>query len=276
MNPIVKNAMLLLKLMVEDVGEQFNRNWFAEKSSLNPQDINDAIDYLGGIGAIKIYKALGTAPYKFSFVLLESRGRYIYHEARSKPKQEKETKDAELPPKLINPVGSPYGFTSNDWEEVVFKKKNKQVLYVVIGMQLKSDIYDADLFPKNLKSHVENALLKYNQTIRDHKIELDFKSLKAGLGEHLFNQIARDIIGADIAFFETSHLNPNVMLEMGVALTWGIRVVPIKQHTKPKPPSDVSGQTWVDYKDSCQTIMDIDFEKKLIIMIERVMGLKGD
>ena len=52
-------------------------------------------------------------------------------------------------------------------------------------------------------------------------VQLDFQSLAAGYGGHLFNKIARDIIGADIAVFETSNLNPNVMLEMGVALTWG-------------------------------------------------------
>jgi hypothetical protein len=46
-------------------------------------------------------------------------------------------------------------------------------------------------------------------------------------GEYLFNEIARDIISADIAVFDTSGLTPNVMLEMGVALTSGTRVPPI-------------------------------------------------
>jgi predicted nucleotide-binding protein len=66
----------------------------------------------------------------------------------------------------------------------------------------------------------------------------------------LFNEIARDIISSDIAVFETSDLNPNVMLEMGVALTWDVRVLPIKKEGQPKPPSDISGQTYADYRDS--------------------------
>jgi len=42
--------------------------------------------------------------------------------------------------------------------------------------------------------------------------------LSAGYGRHLFNEIASDIISADIAVFEASDLNANVMIEIGVAL----------------------------------------------------------
>jgi hypothetical protein len=68
-------------------------------------------------------------------------------------------------------------------------------------------------------------------------LHLVFRALAAGYGEHLFNQIARDIIAADIAVFETSDLNPTVMLEMGVALTWGVRVLPIKRVNEAIAPS---------------------------------------
>jgi hypothetical protein len=51
------------------------------------------------------------------------------------------------------------------------------------------------------------------------EVRLALRSLRAGYGEHLFNEIARDVIRADIAVFETSDRNPNVMIEMGVALT---------------------------------------------------------
>jgi hypothetical protein len=100
-------------------------------------------------------------------------------------------------------------------------------------------------------------------------VALDFRTLKAGYGEHLFNEIARDVISADIAVFDTSYQNPNVMLEMGVALTWGVRVLPIKKEGCPKPPSDISGQTWADYRSSGSEFVDTDHESKLVRMVER-------
>lgn len=121
-------------------------------------------------------------------------------------------------------------------------------------------------------SHAVDA---YNAQRGNSPLDLDFRCLSAGYGEHLFNDIARDIIGSDIAVFETSDLNPNVMLEMGVALTWGILVLPIKREDRPKPPSDVSGQTWADYRGDASTFTDPNHEAKLYQMIERAVRKKG-
>jgi hypothetical protein len=98
-------------------------------------------------------------------------------------------------------------------------------------------------------------------------IDLVFKTLSAGYGQHLFNQIARDIISADIAVFDTSDLNPNIMIEVGVALTWGVRVLLIKEETASKPPSDISVQTWAEYtKDGMEFISG--HKEKLLSMVE--------
>ncbi|MDD1696306.1 MAG: hypothetical protein LUQ54_05355, partial [Methanoregula sp.] len=77
---------------------------------------------------------------------------------------------------------------------------------------------------------------------------------------HLFNTIAANIIGSDVAIFDTSNNNPNVMIELGVSLTWGIRVLPIREQTSPDKPSDISGQTW------------IKFPKKLELMMARAIA----
>ena len=69
-------------------------------------------------------------------------------------------------------------------------------------------------------------------------------------------------------------MNPNVMLEMGVALTWGVRVLPIKRQDKPKPPSDVSGQTWADYGKDGADFVDPDHLDKLFRMVERAIQKK--
>jgi hypothetical protein len=105
-------------------------------------------------------------------------------------------------------------------------------------------------------------------------VELDFRILKAGYGSHLFNEIAKDIIGADIAIFDTSDANPNVMLEMGVALTWGRRVLPIREHSTPPPPPDISGQTWTTYSNSGGTWDDPEHHAKLVAMVKRAVEKK--
>jgi len=64
------------------------------------------------------------------------------------------------------------------------------------------------------------------------------------------------------------------MLEMGVALTWGVRVLAIKKEGCPKPPSDVSGQTWADYENSCERFIDGDHAGKLFRMVQRAARKK--
>ena len=274
MNPIELNAIRLLELMVKNNKELFENAWLQEHSRLTPRDINDAVDYLESIGAIEVGKYIGTAPFDFGDVELKSRGRYIYNEIIAEREAKKQESIIPLPTRPLNPIGSPYGFTEDDWDIVALKKEDAQTLYVVMGMQLESSFYDSDTLSRNVKAIFQNAIQQFNDQHQDSRIELHFDRLSAGLGEHLFNEIARNIIGADIAVFETSDLNPNVMLEMGVALTWGVRVLPFKRKGTPIPPSDISGQTWIDYDDSGAKIIDSGLNTKLVKMIERIISRK--
>lgn len=279
MNPIEQNAAKLLNLMFEGGLEQYSKEWFEANAEMVPQDVNDAMDYLSSLGAVRLIKTFGTAPFAFSTALFQSRGRYIYHQIKEREGQEEVrlTRDnnGRLPPRPVNPVGSPYGFTDQDWEEVALRKEDDQALFAVLGMQFESSTYDTKTLMANMKRHVEIAVERYNTRHPKRLVNLEFEPLGAGLGEHLFNEIARSIIGADIAFFETSDLNANVMLEMGVALTWGVRVIPIKERSQSKPPSDISGQTWVDYEDSGNAICDSRFYDRLVKTIERIVAMKG-
>ena len=128
----------------------------------------------------------------------------------------------------------------------------------------------------NVESMMRAAVYRYNSRSGRDQLSCEHKKLSAGYGEHLFNEIARDIIGADIAIFEVSDLNPNVMLEMGVALTWGVCVLPIKASGQPKPPSDVSGQTWADYTENGSAFADSEHDRKLDQMVERAIRKKGN
>jgi hypothetical protein len=145
----------------------------------------------------------------------------------------------------------------------------------VLGFQFVSDNYESDLLRQNVEAMFIGAVSSYNEHSRAPSISLQFIPLAAGYGEHLFNEITRDIISADFAVFEASDLNPNVMIEMGVALTWGVRVLPIKAEGKPRPPSDISGQTWADYRNSAGQFTDLEHHRKLVRMIERAARKKG-
>ena len=154
-------------------------------------------------------------------------------------------------------------------------KAETDTLHVVFGFQFKSSRYDAKKRKLNVEAMVNAAVIMYGKMPNNVPIAAKFHLLEAGYGEHLFNKIARDIISADIAIFETSDLNPNVMLEMGVALTWGVRVLPIKVEGCNPPPSDISGQTWADYRNHAAEFVDPNHQAKLVTMIDFAVRKKA-
>lgn len=244
-----------------------------ELTELTPAEINDAVTILEESGYVELLRYMGTAPFDFGEIILLPRGKYEY-ERMTEKKAVSQTTEAEIfrPP---GPVGSPYGFNDEDWEIVAEVKGRPGQLHVVFGFQFESTHYGTENLKRNVEEMFQNAVEAYNKRPDAITVELIFQPLAAGYGEHLFNEIARDIISADIAVFDTSNLNPNVMLEMGVALTWGVRVLPIKEENCPEPPSDISGQTWVKYRDSGSEFVDSGHKNKLFRMVERAARKKG-
>jgi hypothetical protein len=276
-NPIENNATKILVYLFEKNPEQnlqFDGNDLTNDLGLSTIEINDAIDYLDDRGLLERQNFLGTSPFNFGSIYLNSRGNYIYHELKSTPKTNEEDINSNTVSRQPLAAGSPYGFTDQDWEYVQTEISRKNVLKVVLGFQFNSIHYNSEQLKTNIKTHLEKAVENYNSKGGVEMLSLDFKPLAAGYGEHLFNQIARDIISADIAIFETSDLNPNVMIEMGVALTWGKRVLPIKKHNCPIPPSDISGQTYADYDNNADTFISEIHDKQMTSMIERVVMKK--
>jgi hypothetical protein len=194
---------------------------------------------------------------------------------KEKDKLEKGRREEFLPEELVHPVGSPYGFPDIDWRSIFLKREDKGKLFVVFGLQYKSQFYNSDLLIRNIYEYFQKTVKMYNEKHPESDIVLEFEKLTAGYGEHLFNTIVRDIISSDIAIFEISDQNPNVMIELGVALTWGVCMLPLKEKNSPEPPSDISGQTWIEYKRSGEKILDKEFHKKLMKMIERIIAKKG-
>jgi hypothetical protein len=285
-----QDATAILKVLAEAPrDEHVDRNEVSHLSGLDPERVNDAVALLVDAGLVEWILTFGTVPYVFNSARITSRGRYEYQRLSagaaeqvgrptvvvSDPTSSAAIRDDVRPRLPPVPIGSPYGFTDEDWEAASERRSQAGVLYAVLGHQSKSEHFDAEALRFNVKGMLGRCVDAYNGMPGKPPLSLDFRPLSAGYGEHLFNEIARDIIGSDIAVFETSDLNANVMLEMGVALTWGIRVLPIKLEGRPKPPSDVSGQTWADYRDSAATFVDLEHERKLVRMIERAVQKKG-
>lgn len=282
MNNIANNASVLLGILAEQPrpeggNAEFSGRDLAEVSNLSPNEINDSITVLVESGLVEWLQTLGTGPYDFNVVWITARGRYEYERTKIQIDEAENTIMEEevrivKPP---SPVGSPFGFLDYDWEMVSERKSRSDILFVVLGYQFVSEFYDTEHLLSNVQNMFEDALEVYNQKPSSIPITLNYQPLVAGYGEHLFNEIARDIISADIAVFETSDLNPNVMVELGVALTWGVRVLPIKREDRPIPPADISGQTWADYQRSASLFTDPDHQQKLVRMIERAARKKG-
>jgi len=251
---IEENAIIILKGIVSQITDEMGRAMLsgedlAHITDLLPAQINDAVSILLENGFVEWQQTLGTAPYIFREVGITPRGRYEL-ERIEKTEDDMEQKQHSFQ-RAPQPIGSPYGF------------------------QFLSEHYQSDQLIKNLKEDFQEAVDQYIKMPGSIKTEFIFSPLSAGYGEHLFNEITRDIISADIAVFETSDLNSNVMIEMGVALTWGVRVLPIKKEKCPKPPSDISGQTWADYQNSGERFLDKDHCQKLLRMVERAIRKKG-
>ncbi len=275
-NPIKKNsATVLITLVEKDIRRYIQNITIKEITGMEPDELNDAINYLEGIGAIKVLRALGTAPYRFHSVEITTRGRYLYHELTKEIEENMTEMKQQLPSTPLNPVGSPYGFDEFDWEFVSLKMRDKNTIYISLGLQYESEYYETDGLMKNLEKHLNESVNRYNIKNPGEEVKLQFSKLSGGFAEHLFNNIARQIIGSDIVFFEISDENPNVMIELGVALTWGIRFQPIRDQSSKPSISDIGGQYSAKYKNSGKIFLEELFEQRIDYMIERAIKKKA-
>ena len=278
----------------ENAEKMFTGAELLQALDIGPERLNAVVNQLSNTGLIKKYNYPKTSPYSFGQIIISSRGIYELERRKSYKKAISELKpvnfdtqikvsDFELLMKSFlelkelkppTPVGSPYGFTDYDWELVSSRKSDLSTLYVVLGTKFVSSYYDTIALRQNILELLRKGVKKYNDEYNT-EISLKFIILKAGLGEHLFNQIARDIISSDIAIFETSDLAPNVFLELGVSLTWGSRVFLLKHRDAPKPSSDISGHTFTEYSDNASDLLDETHIESVYRMVERALWKKG-
>lgn len=176
----------------------------------------------------------------------------------------------------LHRAGSPFGFTEQDWEYVRSQRQRTDELKVVLGYQFHSEHYCSEALLKHLTQHFERAIQTLNQDNPGRRLHLAFTPLGAGYGEHMFTDIVREIISADIGVFEVSDQNPNVMIELGVALSWGVKVWPIKKEGRPALPTDISGLTYSEYREDGRVFLSRHHHIQLVEMVERVMQRKRE
>jgi hypothetical protein len=273
---IEKDATDILKALVEykQIENDSKQGRYAldgetirEITSLSPERINDAVEILENNGYIESRKVLGMHPYLFMHIEATPRGRMEWERiVESSRASEKEVHEEEIK-SYPTPVGSPYGFDDQDWASVKVDKQDSSLVIVCIGLQWSSQYYDTEELIANIQSSLNRCMKQANSELGT-SMKLLFRQLQGGYGGHLFNKIAREIIGSDIAIFDTSDHNANVMIEFGVALTWGVKILPIRRKGAPEIPSDISGQTWAEYEDNSITWVDAKHEEKLVEMVK--------
>lgn len=288
-------ALKLGRYLRENPKEEYGAESLSEATGMSFEDLALATTELSEVGVIFVQRAHFAYATGFISIALKSSGlanfeRYVLHKETVGNNQVEASLDrfpltptssreasSKLEKKMNEAykiVGSPYGFQEDDWSAIIAAKKDIHSLNVVLGMQFESQFYDTTVLIENIEKYLNKAVKLYNEINRDNRIHLNYKQLKSGIGEHLFNNIARDILSSDISFFETSDNNSNVMIEMGIALTCGALVVPIRLKDRPVPPSDISGQTWIEYQDSAKVFPNIDLDNMLKDMITKAIKKK--
>lgn len=98
MTPIEKNMMYILGKLIDKRG-YINAETIAALTHLSPDDINDAVGLLKSNEFAKVQYALGTSPYDFQFIEIDSKGRNFYYKSLESA-HDLEMDKANMPPKI--------------------------------------------------------------------------------------------------------------------------------------------------------------------------------
>jgi hypothetical protein len=84
MNPIIQNAYDILVKMVEKSRNYISPEEIRYLTGLNPNDLDDAVEYLVGQGVVEVLRGSGTAPYGFYNARVTPTGRILYYNLKNK------------------------------------------------------------------------------------------------------------------------------------------------------------------------------------------------
>lgn len=122
----------------------------------------------------------------------------------------------------------------------------KRVLKVFVGYQIKSRFHSSSCIKRVLAKKLSSIIKKQ----RDVFLEFQFGD-RFNAGEFLFSQVQSAITDCEIAIFDISENNPNVMIEVGMALGAKKFTIILKNEASGKEfpvPSDIKAFIYVPYK----------------------------
>ena len=194
----IEDIDLILEFLMrgyqKDAEKMFTGEELQQALDIGPERLNPVIDQLSNTGLIKIYKYGGTFPYRFGQVKILSRGIYELERRKSYKKAISDLKPVNFDTQIKvsdfktlmksllglkelkppTPVGSPYGFTDNDWELVSSRKSDLSTLHMVLGTKYVSSYYDTMALRQNILELVQKGVKKIvvdGKRIKDNIIE---------------------------------------------------------------------------------------------------------
>jgi hypothetical protein len=131
-SPIEINALRLISELFErplSENEYIEGSDIKERIGMSPQDSNDAVDYLDSKGFIDRVNFLGTAPYHFGGVKINTHGKQFYYETKGlKPKKATSTRSKQAK------VGGIKIFISHSSKDATIAKKLIDLLRMSLNL----------------------------------------------------------------------------------------------------------------------------------------------
>lgn len=129
---------------------------------------------------------------------------------------------------------------------------NKRTLHndhtVFLAYQFSSDYYRGFDLLSSVRLGVESA----NQEAKKSGLSVSFKQVSRNEGFHIWCEICEGIINSSVCIFEISDNNPNVYLELGLAIAHGKEIVLVRNRTSGDVPSDLAGIKYVSYSNESE------------------------
>jgi len=126
-------------------------------TDLSPDEINYAVEYLVDSDLAQWNRSLDADPYSFGSVEITSRGLFEFSRLDQVDLGE-ESEIGALPPPT--PIGSPFGFTDEDWEIVTEQKRQADKLFVVFGFQYVSTLYNSTSLTRYTRNMFKRAKVR--------------------------------------------------------------------------------------------------------------------